>query len=586
MLDTLAVIGAAFGGLGLFILAIGMMTDGLKLAAGASLRTLLSKWSRTPLRGIFAGMLMTGIVQSSSAVTVASIGFVNAGLIKMRQALGIIYGANIGTTMTGWLVALTGFKLNLQALALPIIGAGMLLKLSGSKYRFGSVGVALVGFGLFFVGVDVLKTAFEDVVQLFDLSRIDVAGPVGILSFLGVGIVMTILTQSSSASIALTITAASSGVVGLSAAAAMVIGANVGTTSTAVIASIGATSNAKRVAAVQVIFNVATGCVAFVVMPLMFWFIGFLNGALDIQPRMEITLALFHTIFNIMGVVLIYPLNNRLASFVERRFVSWEETESHPRFLDTNVAATPVLAVNALVLELESIGDRVSRIYSRAIEQPELSHERIENELRVVNSLSSQVARFIVNIERLSLSESTTEQLSVLMRVDQYLANCAMSVRRISDALAKREMFQDELLETNTQRFFRHVLAFMNGERLSIAVDISKVENAFHELVAEHDLIKSELLYAGTREKISIHQMTAIIESMSEAMRMAQHWLKAEQRLNWLQLSLNVGKGEKQDDQKEGDESADDALIHQVADNDEASEGLDRSLDLDGSERG
>lgn len=115
-------LGSLLGGIGLFILAIGMMTDGLKLAAGSALRNLLGKWSQTPLRGIFAGFIMTAIVQSSSAVTVASLGFVNAGLIKMRQALGIIYGANVGTTMTGWLVAIVGFKINIQAFALPMIG--------------------------------------------------------------------------------------------------------------------------------------------------------------------------------------------------------------------------------------------------------------------------------------------------------------------------------------------------------------------------------------------------------------------------------------------------------------------------------
>ena len=159
-METIKIAGTLLGGLGLFLLAIGMMTDGLKLAAGSALRQLLSEWSRTPLRGILSGFMMTAVVQSSSAVTVASLGFVNAGLISMRQALGIVYGANVGTTVTGWLVALIGFKLNIHAFALPRIGVGMLIKLVKQHGQAASFGLALVGFGLFFVGIDVLKNAF------------------------------------------------------------------------------------------------------------------------------------------------------------------------------------------------------------------------------------------------------------------------------------------------------------------------------------------------------------------------------------------------------------------------------------------
>lgn len=153
----ITLVGTILGGLGLFLLAISMMTDGLKLAAGGGLRQLLSKWSSTPLRGIFSGFLMTAILQSSSAVTVASLGFVNAGLLQMRQALGIIYGTNVGTTMTGWMLALIGFKLNIQAFVLPMIGLGMMMKLVKQRGRAVSFEMTLVVFGLFFVGIDALK---------------------------------------------------------------------------------------------------------------------------------------------------------------------------------------------------------------------------------------------------------------------------------------------------------------------------------------------------------------------------------------------------------------------------------------------
>jgi phosphate:Na+ symporter len=542
LLDIFAIAGSAIGGLGIFILAIGMMTDGLKLAAGSSLRKILSEWSRTPLRGIFSGLMMTAIVQSSSAVTVASIGFVNAGLIKMRQALGIIYGANIGTTMTGWLVALTGFKLDLHAIALPMIGMGMFLRLTRRHGRVGSAGMALVGFGLFFIGVDVLKSAFDGLVATLDLSQIETEGVIGHASFLLLGILMTVLTQSSSASIAITITAAASGVVSLPVAAVMVIGANVGTTSTAVLASIGATSNAKRVAAVQVIFNIGTAVVALALLPLLFWLIAELGDMLGMERRPEITLALFHTAFNILGVMLVFPVNDRLASFVEKRFVSWEERESHPRFLDSNVASTPVLAVNALVLELELIGSRISEAYKTALTINESSLPKIEQELHVVAMLSTQVSKFIVSIEQVALTEVTTKQLATLMRVDQYLLNCAMSIRQFAQTMVKVEALEDSALKAGNQRFFNHVMDFVSSERFSQGVDINKVEHRYRELQAEHDLAKAELLLAGTKSKVSLRQMTDHIDILAQVSRFAQQWLKAEVRLNELQRTLDSEK--------------------------------------------
>ena len=172
------------GGLGLFLLAVGMITDGLKLAAGNALRDILARSTRTPAKGILTGIGITAIVQSSSAVTVATIGFVNAGLLSLYQALGVVYGANIGTTMTGWLVAVIGFKIKIEAFALPMIGIGMMLRLLKGGSRWGSVGTSLAGFGLFFVGIDVLKNAFEGMAGGIDLQQQSVLGVTGVLVYL------------------------------------------------------------------------------------------------------------------------------------------------------------------------------------------------------------------------------------------------------------------------------------------------------------------------------------------------------------------------------------------------------------------
>lgn len=528
--------GSVLGGLGLFLLAIEMMTDGLKLAAGSTLRKLLTQWCSTPFKSVFSGFLMTAIVQSSSAVTIASLGFVNAGLINMRQTLGIIYGSNIGTTMTGWIVAIVGFNLNIESFALPMIGIGMFIKLVKKHGQFASFGLALVGFGLFFVGIDVLKSTFDSLVQTFDISSFNADGISGVFIYLSFGIVMTVLTQSSSASIALIITAVSSDMIGLYAAGSMVIGANIGTTSTAIIAALGATSPAKRVAAAQVLFNLVTGGVALIILPALFASIAWGSKVFSIDTNPAISLALFHSIFNVLGVFIVYPQNNRLASFLERRFLTWEEKESNPKFIDQNIAQTPVLAVNALVLELESISDKIITAYSKAIQPTAFRLTEFQNEIKVINALSSQVSSFIVKIQSPTLDNDTTNNLITLMRVDQYFVSAAICVKRIAEELIKREKIIIPSLEADTLSFFNDVLDFMKVSRSNKYQLLDQFNEHYIALQASHDKLKAALILEGTRSSISVLQMSETIDILVEAIQLNQQWFKAITRLQ----SLNV----------------------------------------------
>lgn len=198
-----ALAGSFIGGIGLFLLGMRLMTDGLRLAAGSALRRMLGQWIRTPMRGLLSGALITSLVQSSSAITVATIGFVNAGLLTLRQSVGVIYGSNIGTTMTSWLVALIGFDVDVKALALPLIGTGVMMRLTGAHRRYGALGEALTGFGLFFLGIDVLKVAFSNVGAEVPLQHFANGGMGGAALFVGIGFVLTLLMQSSSAAMAL-----------------------------------------------------------------------------------------------------------------------------------------------------------------------------------------------------------------------------------------------------------------------------------------------------------------------------------------------------------------------------------------------
>ncbi|WP_373096723.1 Na/Pi cotransporter family protein, partial [Zhongshania sp.] len=504
MSENFTVVATLLGGLGLFLLAMELMTDGLTLAAGKSLRRLLSHWTNSLIRGVFSGFLMTAIVQSSSAVTVASLGFVNAELLKMRQALGIIYGANIGTTMTAWLVAMVGFKLDVHAFALPAIGIGAFIMLAKSKGRRLGVGRALVGFGLFFLGISTLQQAFEGIVANFDLSTITLAGNVEVIGYLMIGVVMTILTQSSSAAIAITISAASANMIGIYAAAAMVIGANVGTTSTAVLASIGATSNAKRLATAQVIFNIGTAIVALILLPVMFYAVETARDMMQLTPNIGVSLALFHTVFNCLGVLLALPLNNHLVRFLEKRFVTASESLAKARYLDKTTAAAPMLAVNALILELQRVAGHIGDAAKQTLDT-NIPNTDLELKINAIHQLSNVISNFIVNLERTSLNEEVTRQLSDLMRVDQYFLGCAAALDTALDTRTKLGSLPNFTVEKEINAYRDSSRDFLNSATSSDSeLYFEKLENAYYALKSQRDILKENLLSTGTRGLISL----------------------------------------------------------------------------------
>ena len=194
------------GGTGLFLLGMILMSDGLKTAAGGSLRRVLERSTGTPVSAFLSGVGLTALVQSSSATTVATIGFVSAGLLSFPSAVGVIIGANVGTTSTGWIVSLLGFKMNVGIFALPLIGVGALARLLGSGRR-SSLGMALAGFGLIFVGIDFLRTGMGGLAQRIDLSGLSDGSLAGRLAMVAAGFAMAFLLQSSSAAVALTLAA-------------------------------------------------------------------------------------------------------------------------------------------------------------------------------------------------------------------------------------------------------------------------------------------------------------------------------------------------------------------------------------------
>jgi phosphate:Na+ symporter len=332
-------IAGILGGIGLFLLGMVLLTDGLKAAAGDALRDALRRLTGGPWRALLSGVGITAIVQSSSATVLTTIGFVSAGLLTFPQAIGVVFGASLGTTSTGWIVSVLGLKLSVGAVALPLVGVGALLRLL-VRGRGASIGLALAGFGLIFVGIDVLQRGMADLSTRLDPAAFPGHTLAGRLLLVGVGVMMTVVMQSSSAAVAATLTALHTGTIGLAQGAALVIGASLGTTVTAMLASVGGSVPARRTALAHIMFNAVAAVFAFVLLPV---FVPVASRAVAAGTDPAIALAAFHTAFNVLGVLLLMPAVALVAQTITRLV-----PEAGPvltRHLDPSVAQVPAVAV-------------------------------------------------------------------------------------------------------------------------------------------------------------------------------------------------------------------------------------------------
>ena len=333
----------AIGGLGVFLLGMIIMTSSLRAMAGEVIRLALMRFTRNPLTGAITGAASTAVLQSSSATTVAAVGFVGAGLMGFSESLGIIFGANIGTTVTGWLVALLGFKFKLGSIVLPIIFIGVILRLF-AKQRLSDFGLALSGFGLIFVGIDYMQQGMSGLQAYVTPDVFPTDTIVGRLKLVFFGILITVITQSSSAGVAAALTAVFSGAINFEQAAALVIGMDVGTTLTAAMATIGGTVNSRRTGFSHVFYNLMTGMGAFLLLtPYTMLWETMAPGQLIANP--EIALVAFHTSFNFLGVLIILPFTDKFAEFMKRRIP--DQADAYTQSLDKKLISEPDVALTA-----------------------------------------------------------------------------------------------------------------------------------------------------------------------------------------------------------------------------------------------
>lgn len=344
ILENAESIFQALGGLGLFLIGIIILTNGLRNLAGDTARSALMRFTHSPISGALTGSVTTAILQSSSATTVAAIGFVSAGLITFSQSLGIIFGANIGTTITGWIVVFFGFKLQIVNIMMLLVLLGALLRLF-AKNRLATFGYTLAGFSIVFIGIAMMQegmSAFSEIITPELLPTDTFTGKLKLVAF---GILFTAITQSSSAGVAVALSALFVGTINFEQAAALVIGMDVGTTVTAAIATIGQSVEARRTGFSHVIYNIITAIEAiFLITPFTFILNDFFPTALS--ENAELSLVAFHTTFNFLGLIIILPFTKCFARLMKK--IIPQTQQLYANGLDDILLEQPGIALTAV----------------------------------------------------------------------------------------------------------------------------------------------------------------------------------------------------------------------------------------------
>jgi phosphate:Na+ symporter len=354
-------------GVAVFLFGMRFMEDGFRAFTGGLLERLLARFTGNIWTALLFGTLVTALVQSSSLVSVLTISFMSAGLLSLRGGIGIIFGANLGTTTGAWLVAGLGFKVDLAAYALPMLVMGAALGFQKVRAARGA-GLAVAGLGFLFLGIQEMKDGFEAFRATIDLASFAMPGILGLAVYALLGTAATVIMQSSHATLILILTALSAGQITYDNALALAIGANLGTTITAVIGALGANTAGRRLAAAHVVFNGATGLVAILALPAFEWGVNEVALALGLAADdMTMRLAIFHSLFNLVGVACMMPMVAPLERSLYRLLPEHAAPMAQPRYLSETALAFPETAVEATRKEVTRLFDHTREVACAAL---------------------------------------------------------------------------------------------------------------------------------------------------------------------------------------------------------------------------
>jgi phosphate:Na+ symporter len=448
-------------GVAIFLFGMLALEEGFKTFTAGGLEKMLRASTDKLWKSMSFGVLSTAVMQSSSLVSVITISFLSAGLLDLASGIGIIFGANLGTTTGAWLVAGFGLKVNLSAYAMPMLVFGIVLIFQQTKSLRGA-GYALAGLGFLLLGIHYMKEGFESVGQTIDLARYTMTGYPGVLVFAGIGIAATVVMQSSHATLVLILAALAAQQISYENALAIAIGSNVGTTITAIIASLGSSTDGKRLAGAHLIFNLVTGLLAiggiYQLMAAVEWLSGYLGIASD---NYTLQLAVFHTLFNLLGIVVMLPLMKRLVAFLEKVIVAEEIQIERPIYLSggpTDIRDAAVEAVRKESIRLYDLAagvimdglsidrgvleseEKVKRVVKKSTD---IIDEDIDDLYeRKLKALYSAIVEYIVHSRGGYAEGRLKEEMNTIRQAGQHVIEAVKGVKHLRKNL-NRFMLSD-----------------------------------------------------------------------------------------------------------------------------------------------
>lgn len=491
------------GGLGMFLYGMNIMADGLQRSAGGKMQKLMGFLTKSRLMAILVGAGVTAIIQSSSATTVMVVGFVNAGMLELAQAVGVIMGANIGTTITAWIVSMSewGSVMKPEFFAPLLLGIGAFLVLFTKSEKKKKIGEILVGFSILFIGLSFMSDAIKPYRDAPIFARaFAVLGKNPVLAVLA-GAVVTAIIQSSSASVGILQTLALNGVVNWQSAVFITLGQNIGTCVTALISSAGAGKNAKRASIIHLLFNVI-GAVAFgIIMFVLFRF----NTAWGAATINSVEISVFHTVFNVLNTLMLIPFANKLvklSTYIIRDDKEADVTEITPagemrRHLDERILENPAFAMDAVMGEVNVMGQSALKNLKAALEGVETGNKELIRAVfdkeKIINEMEKVLTSFLVRVDNLSLTEGQHKvvknlfyTISDLERVGDHAENIAELAEnmRKDDITFSKKGFKDLKLISNET-----ILALESALK---ARELSSTQEAIQEADYERNVDKLE----------------------------------------------------------------------------------------------
>lgn len=495
-MDYVSIILPFIGGLGMFIYGMQIMAQGLENAAGSKMKSLLEVLTKNKFFGVLLGAFITAVIQSSSATTVMVVGFVNAGIMNLTQAMGVIMGANIGTTVTGWLVSSVEWAKALSPanIAPVAVMIGVIVMLTGKRRSTKDISSIIVGFGILFIGITTMSDAVEPLQQSEAFCNLFVT--LGHSPFLGIvaGALVTAVIQSSSASVGILQSLAAAGLVPFNAAIYIIMGQNIGTCVTAIMSSIGAKKTAKTAAVMHLLFNII-GTIIFSVVAIVFFKVinpGFGEGLIT-----QTEISTVHTIFNIGTTILLFPVSDwiiKLAKKLERE--DSDDVDEGQVLLDDRMLETPSIALQSTVSEMVRMGHVVRGTMDRTrdvlITKKREEIEKIREEETIADGLCKGITEYAIKLNTLSINEKEHQEVASILqivsdieRVSDYCENISEFAENLKDQKASfSEIAREEIqqMEDVCIDCFRYAIEALEERSKEKAMKVIEKESQADEL--------------------------------------------------------------------------------------------------------